>query len=399
MKPQSTLDNPLTDFSVSPVRLAILQRVCPQYRLGLFRKISAIPGLQVRLFLGEDVPNSKVRSASDISGIDSRKLSTRFIQFGARVLPWHRGLFRALEEFQPDVVLCEGESNFLGYIQALWYRRRHPRVALIHWGGGGLPGDLVRPQSPKSRFKYFFQKKFDGFLVYSSFNKDWLVEMGHAPEKVVVATNVADTRSHLERAVEMQESPSLARAKLGLPERFTVLYAGAMDANKRPDLLLDLAKLTDSEQYNYVLLGSGAMLDQLRFRAETEALNNVFLPGRVNEELQLYYRASDVLIVPGRGGMVISEAMAWSLPVIVHEADGTEHDLVRDGETGFRLTQGDITDFQQAVETMRDASERTQQWGANGCSLLRERFGIENMAESVSQAISIIISNSNRAAL
>jgi len=225
----------------NPLRLGILQRICTGYRLGLFRKLSAIPGLQVRLFLGEGIPNSKARSASDLSGIDSRQLPTCFIRIGCRVLPYHRGLVKALQAFEPDVILCEGESNFLSYLQAICYRRRHEDVALVHWSLGGLPGVPVRPRSLASRFKYFVQKRFDAFLVYSSFGKRCLIELGHPAEKIVVATNVTDTRYHLEAAKQMVESPSEAREKLGLPNIFTVLYAGAMDANKRPDLLLDVA--------------------------------------------------------------------------------------------------------------------------------------------------------------
>ena len=49
------------------------------------------------------------------------------------------------------------------------------------------------------------------------------------------------------------------------------------------------------------------------------------------------YCKADIVYVPGRGGMIISEAMAFACPVILHEADGTEYDLVINGKTGFRI--------------------------------------------------------------
>jgi len=82
--------------------------------------------------------------------------------------------------------------------------------------------------------------------------------------------------------------------------------------------MLDLAKECDRVNFNFVLLGSGSLLDELRDRATCENLSNVFLPGRVVDELPLYYRAANVLLIPGRDGIVISEAMAFGLPVIVH---------------------------------------------------------------------------------
>ena len=378
------------DSSESSLRLAILQRVCTGYRIGLFCEISNVPGLKVRLFLGEDIPNTKSRSISDFRGLDNVKLPTRMIRIGRRVLPWHRGLIKALEEFQPDVIISEGDSNFLSYMQAMWYRRSHPNVALIHWGGGGLPGEPVRAGGLLSRSKYFVQKRFDAFIVYSSFCKEWLIEMGHPPGKISVAANVGETRVHLKKATEMKATPSQVRDELGLPDRFTVLYAGTLDANKRPDVMLDLAKTTDPELYNYVLLGSGPMLEPLRARAEAEGLSNVYLPGHVSDELSMYYRASDVVLIPGRGGIVISEAMAWSLPVIVHDADGTEYDLIQDGETGRHLAEGDVDTFREAIETMRLAPDTTKQWGANSHELLIQRFGMEHMVESLSHIVSAV---------
>ena len=40
--------------------------------------------------------------------------------------------------------------------------------------------------------------------------------------------------------------------------------------------------------------------------------------------------SADVVVVPGRGGIVISEAMVHGVPVIVHQADGTEYELVHE---------------------------------------------------------------------
>lgn len=369
-----------------PLKLAILTRVCTGYRVGLFRELSAVSGYKVRLFIGKDIPGSKVRSAADLSGLDIVRLPTRFIRLGGRVIPHHKGLRNGLEKFQPHVIICEGESNILSYIKALWYRRRHRQVGLVHWSLGGIPGVDYHPRSLLSRAKYFFQKHFDIFVVYSTFGKRCLIELGHPPEKIVVATNVADTSIHLDNADRMQETPSEARAKLGLPDRFTVLYAGTMDANKRPDLLLDLAKELDAEHYNYVLLGSGAMLEELRSRAKTEGLRNVFLPSHVSDKLPLYYRASDVMVLPGRGGMVISEAMAWSLPVVVHHADGTEFDLVRDGETGLLLADRGVKDLREALETMRLNPDQTKAWGASGKQLLINHFTLNKMIEQMVRA-------------
>jgi len=372
---------------VAPIRVAVLQRILPGYRLELFRRLSASAGIELRLFIGDDIPNTKWRSAGDLSGVDVVRLKTRFIRLRSRLMPWHRGLRTALGEFEPDVIVSEGESNFLSYVQALWYRRSHRSVKLIHWGGGGIPGQVNAPGSLGSRFKLYMQKKFDGMLVYSTFCKNWLVEAGHSADRISVAVNVGNTVQHLSAADGLKETQAEARERLGLGDKFTVFYVGAMDANKRPDVLLDLARLVDSSLFNFVLAGAGPEVEPLKRRAAAESLDNVYVIGRVSDELPLYYRATDVVVIPGRGGIVISEAMAWRLPVVVHEADGTELDLVSDKETGYVLESGTVESFKEVIEAMQVYPDASQLLGENGRRSLESAFTVEQYAASVEAVI------------
>ena len=92
---------PVQDDAPRKFRLAILQRVCTGYRLPLFRRLAADPGTELKLFIGADVPDSKVKNVADITGVAYQKLTTRFPSLGKRVLPWHVGLVAALREFSP----------------------------------------------------------------------------------------------------------------------------------------------------------------------------------------------------------------------------------------------------------------------------------------------------------
>lgn len=167
-----------------------------------------------------------------------------------------------------------------------------------------------------------------------------------------------------------------------------------MDANKRPDVLLDIAGLVDSSLFNFVLAGAGPEVEPLERRASAEGLDNVYVVGRVSDDLPLYYRAADVVVIPGRGGIVISEAMAWRLPVVVHEADGTELDLVSDGETGYVLDSGTVESFKAVLEAMQAFAEGSSKLGRNGRALLESAFTVEQYAASVEGVILKIVRSS-----
>ena len=123
------------------IRIAVLQRVCAVYRTGLFSALGSADNVDMKLFVGRDIPGTKVKGVTDCGGVPVVKLETRIIRVGRRLLPFHVGLVGELRRFRPTVILCEGESHFLGYLQAIYYRYRYARPAgLIHWCYIALPG-------------------------------------------------------------------------------------------------------------------------------------------------------------------------------------------------------------------------------------------------------------------
>ena len=369
------------------LRLAVLQRVCPDYRVALFSALSAPKSVEMRLFIGKDIPHSKVRSAAVLDGVPVTRLPTRFIRLRNRILPLHIGLIGELRRFRPAVILCEGESHFLGYLQAIYYRVRYaPTTALIHWCFITLPGRSQPTRSAVAVVKAHFRKYFDAFVVYSSFSKDRLTELGVDPRKVFVATNVGNVDKYLRLSSETEETATEARQMLGLPDRFTALYVGTLSRDKRPDLVLDVAARTQQDLYSFILAGDGELLHHLRRRVSREGLSNVQLPGNVTKALSLYYRAADVLLVPGRGGIVISEAMAFGLPVVVHQADGTEYDLVRNGVTGVRVSGAGVEDFRTALEHLRADPVRRTGMASASQQAVRSLWTTSNMVSQIVHA-------------
>ncbi len=377
-------------MGATTIRVAVLQRVCTTYRLELFRRMAQYPGVCLKLFVGDDIPRTKVRNTPTLDGVDFVKLPTR--HFGIQTAPVHLGLFRELTAFGPDVILSEGPSHKHGCLTAIRYRRSNPRTRLVYWTIGGVPTRKTHRFPPGrgrltewvlGRFHRYVQHRFDAFVCYSSFGRRVLEAMGNPPERIRVAVNVSDTDKHLKCFGELTATAPEARGELDLPQRFTVLYAGAMDTDKRLDVLLQTAHRLPGEQFNFVLLGQGDLCRVLRRQAEQMDLHNVFFRGHVTDELPLYYRAADVLLLPGRGGMVISEAMCHRLPVIVFQADGTEYDLVDHGRTGFVAGQGDPAEFARLLTRLHDDPDQARQMGVAAQALIRQRFNIGTMTDTI----------------
>jgi glycosyltransferase involved in cell wall biosynthesis len=370
-------------------RVAVLQRVLPRYRVSLFKALSNALDGSLRIFIGEDIKNSKVRSTNDFEGLDVVKLPTRHFVVRKRCLTNHFGLIAALKAFRPKVIVCEGESNILNYAKVLLYFRIFsPNTALVHWSLGGVPGEGA-VQGLKRLLKLVLLSRFDSYIVYSSFGREALIRLGCDPKRITVAVNVSDTTTHLQAARRFGVNKAALRAELGLPNIFTAIYVGDFSKDKRVEVLLEVAARTTSESFNFLLIGDGQELETIREIIKERNLKNIFLPGRVSwEAIARYYLLSNVFILPGRGGMVISEAMAFGLPVLVHRADGTEFDLVQDNITGLRLKNGDVDEILLALEKFRTNPQMEIDFGWNGLNLVRYKFTIEHSSEAIKDACS-----------
>ena len=56
------------------MRIAVLQRVIPSYRIELFSELTHQTDIDVKLFIGEGVPKTKVKNSPDLNSIDYIKL-------------------------------------------------------------------------------------------------------------------------------------------------------------------------------------------------------------------------------------------------------------------------------------------------------------------------------------
>jgi len=116
--------------------------------------------------------------------------------------------------------------------------------------------------------------------------------------------------------------------------RFTYLFVGVVSRAKGVDLLLDAFKVLNIPGKILRIVGSGPVQDQPPISLRNQVQFEGFVP---HSKLSQEYLTSDVLVLPSRFdgfGMVVTEAMACGLPVIVSSAVGAA-DLVEHGRNGW----------------------------------------------------------------
>lgn len=164
----------------------------------------------------------------------------------------------------------------------------------------------------------------DYFIVASNFVKRTFIEQGVDSKKIFVVPYGCD----LSRFYPVPKKDN----------KFRILYVGQITPRKGVHYLLEAFKKMDNKESELVLIGKidDVMKDLVNeYLMENKNIKHYsYVP---NNQLRDYYTNSSVFVLPSLSdafGLVVLEAMACGLPVIVTENVGAA-DIIEDGIDGF----------------------------------------------------------------
>lgn len=147
--------------------------------------------------------------------------------------------------------------------------------------------------------------------------------------------------------------PSTARSEGASASTRTFLYVGRLIDRKGIDLLMTAYaryRLQVDQPWNLLLVGQGELAEK------ASAEEGVTVRGFVQpHDLPEIYRTADAFVLPSRyepWGVVLAEAAASHLPLIVSAAVGSRHDLVVDGANGIVVPSDDVDALTAALREL-----------------------------------------------
>ncbi|MEQ4304565.1 glycosyltransferase [Plantactinospora sp. B6F1] len=172
--------------------------------------------------------------------------------------------------------------------------------------------------------------------------------------------------------------PDDARRTLGLPATGPVVaYLGPLDAPKRPDRFLAVARAVRHSRADvrFVVCGEGARLAELVRMAAAQRIEMTFLPWR--SDLETVYAAADlVLQTSDHEGtpLTLIEAGHAGRPVVATDVGGTA-EVVRHGRTGLLCDRRDVDGLTRAVLRLLADDGLRHRMGRTALAETREAFG------------------------
>ena len=376
-------------------KVLILQRVIPDYRVGIFETLSKNTTCNCKLLIGNDTADGKAVNTDFLDKIAVKKLESYTKIFFGRQFYFQKKLFQNLVAERPDVIVCEAESHFIGYLTAIFYKIFVNRnTKLLLWCFYTLPGSYYSKYSIRSMVKSFTRKFFEGFISYHSLGKKFLMDMGISDLKITVAHNVCDTIKHLEQSRNLVGKKCQIREKYGIEADMVVLFAGSLVPTKRPDFFLELAQRFKASNMQFLVAGDGVCMSQMVEFTSVNGLDNVKFFGHLGDEIHEVFTITDCLILPGRGGIIISEVMCYGIVPIVHQGDGIELDLIQDNRTGFIQHQLSLDSFVPIINKLLKDEYLLKNIQDNCKQVVTEHYTTEKMAEQVIKAVDKVLRKS-----
>jgi glycosyltransferase involved in cell wall biosynthesis len=368
------------------------------YKLPLLSKIASQSDIHLHGFFGQSHwKNSKLHTAKNIRNFQLTILPTLdiLIPYKGRGLHlfWNPTLFIALYRFRPDVIIA-GNSNFPNNLIVALYARYFKIPYIWHGIGSMYDHETLLRRFFKTPLLWFFANANAG-IVFNTRAKEYFIKKFDFPSgNIFVAPNLVDTQTI---ELERQYFSALIDAKrqdLGLDGMKTVLFVGALEPAKRVDYLLRAFAMLGPKVPNSVLLivGDGSIRHKLEKLAAEIGLDNVIFLGRHITDANLYFMLGDIFVLPGLGGLAISQAMSHGLPIISGKADGTEQDLITGGKNGFILSSNNLVkEISQKMEIMLVDDNLRIQMGQESKRLISERFNIYNTAMIFNKAVRSVL--------
>jgi glycosyltransferase involved in cell wall biosynthesis len=311
-----------------------------------------------------------------------------------------RAFCSALEQANPDVVAVNGWNNFGSLAAAdCCVRRGMPMVVM---------SESARYDEARTWWKEMIKRRivdlYSAALVGGQRHVEYLVELGMPRERIFTGYDVVDNAYFAQLPIEIRDSIRLRqiemRKKYGLPENYFLASARFIEKKNLPSLIRAYAEYRQRSEvagnapWDLVLLGDGPLRKTLNSQLSTLNLHaHVHLPGfKQFDELPVYYAFARAFVhasTTEQWGLVVNEAIASGLPVIVSDRCGCVPELVADN--GFTFDPENEDELAARLLEMASLSDHDLEYFGQASRRIAARFGPDRFAEGLERAVTMAI--------
>lgn len=224
----------------------------------------------------------------------------------------------------------------------------------------------------------------------------YLEALGMSRDRVVLGVDAIDNEHFAAGAAAAVRDERRVRERLLLPAQYFLSACRFVTEKNVQTLIRAYARYrarVGSRAWSLVLVGDGPLMPAImRLRAELGVTDAVHLMGfRQYDELPAFYGLAGVFVLASTRepwGLVVNEAMAAGLPVLVSGRCGCAHELVAEGRNGFLLDPLDADALAAQLERLADDRELRRRMGDASREIVGH-WGLERFDRGLQEAAEI----------
>ena len=275
-----------------------------------------------------------------------------------RVMGW-------LDDSDPEAVVIAGYYYPAMRAAARWAQRRG-RASIFM--GDSQWVDQRRNALREWAKGWWVRRHYDAAFAAGERTVEYLMRMGFPRERIWTGYDVVDNQAFAGGAAAARSQGDSLRNRLGLPKRY-FLFVGRFAPEKNVFRMLEAyaryQQAAGWRAWGLVLVGGGPLEMELRARAQ-ELRDVVFAGFQQGDAVSPYYGLASSLVllsISETWGLVVNEAMAAGLPVLVSHRCGCVPELVRPGVNGYVCDPLDTEGMARFMGVMASDTADTEKMG------------------------------------
>ena len=301
-----------------------------------------------------------------------------------------RKVLEVLNVVKPDIMFAPAIA-FPEGIAALAYRLKSGARAVIMddaWEHTDHRNSLVK------LIRQLIYKNADAAFIPAGSHLAYYLRLGFAKERVIFGVDVVDNGYFSKQVEGVRLKVTEIRDALQLSQNF-FLFVGRVLPRKGLKTLFEAYKqyreMAKSDLWDLVVVGTGDYMNSILSQFH-EVPGVCFAGAQYGDSLCKYYGLAKVIIVPSDSdpwGLVVNEAMASGLPVIVSTGCGAAKTLVQEGDNGWAFKPGNVDELTQLMlRASLLSTDALKEMGKKSRSIIDD-WSLDRFADGLLKAVEI----------
>ncbi len=362
---------------------------------------------------------TRLQAASQIGPVLGLEMSSDF-----RAYAWEK--IERKGDFTRVTLFPEGEADdapvaeMLTRLNCTLDEHRPAAVAVVGWAfkwslgalawclRNNVPAILLSDSTAISNERVWYKelikrrlvRLYSSAIVAGSPQRDYVASLGMPVSRIFPGWDIVDNDYFATGARRARANIAEVRRKRELPENYFLSINRFVEVKNLRRLMLAYQQYRSAAgpaAWKLVLAGDGPLMpDVLRWRTELALEQDVLLPGfKQYPDLPEFYGPARAFILASTSetwGLVVNEAMASGLPVLISNRCGCAHDLVAEGRNGFSFDPLDTDGLARCMLRLSGPESDLRAMGETSSDII-SRWSPEIWAQSLQLASDVAMAS------